>query len=62
MIFFKRKNVNYRIVDGIVTDLLNEETIKEIEETLENPYTVVTTHYSKALELLYKSKGIIIIQ
>lgn len=53
---FQKENVNYRIVDGIVTDLLNEETIKEIEETLENPYTVVTTHYSKALELLYKTK------
>ena len=53
---FQKENVNYRIVDGIVTDLLNEETIKEIEETLENPYTVVTTHYSKALELLYKAK------
>lgn len=53
---FKTENVNYRIVNGIVTDLLNEETIKGIEETLENPYTVVANHYSKALELLYKTK------
>lgn len=53
---FKTENVNYRIVNGIVTDLLSEETIKEIEETLENPYTVVANHYSKALELLYRTK------
>lgn len=53
---FKTENVNYRIVNGIVTDLLNEETIKGIEETLENPYIVVANHYSKALELLYKTK------
>lgn len=53
---FKSENVNYRIVNGIVTDLLNEETIKEIEETLKNPYNVVSIHYSKALELLYKTR------
>lgn len=53
---FKAENVNYRIINGIITDLLNGETIKEIEETLKNPYTVVANHYSKALELLYKAK------
>lgn len=50
------ENVNYRIINGFITDLLNEETIKEIEETLENPHIVVANHYSKALELLYKAK------
>ena len=53
---FDVENVNYRIVNEIVTDLLNEETIKEIEETLKNPYSVVANHYSKSLELLYKTK------
>ena len=53
---FIEENVNYRIINGLITDLLNEETIKEIEETLENPHIVVANHYSKALELLYKSK------
>lgn len=53
---FIEENVNYRIINGLITDLLNEETIKEIEETLENSHIVVANHYSKALELLYKSK------
>ena len=31
---FQKENVNYRIVDGIVTDLLNEETIKETKRKI----------------------------
>ncbi len=53
---FVKENVNYRIINDTITDIVNEETIKEIEETLENPYNVVANHYSKALELLYKTK------
>lgn len=53
---FNIENVNYRIVNGLITDIVNEETIKEIEKTLEIPYAVVANHYSKALELLYKTK------
>ena len=53
---FKTENVNYRIIDGKVTDIVNEEQINSIEETLNNPYKVVSEHYSKAIEQLYSVK------
>lgn len=53
---FIDENVNYRIVKGIITDIIDKETIKEIEDTLNNQYKVVESHYSKAIELLYKSR------
>lgn len=53
---FTDENVNYKIVNDIVTDILDDEQIKSVEQTLNNPYKVVATHYDKAIELLYKTK------
>lgn len=53
---FKAENVNYRIIDEKVTDIVDEEQIDSIEDTLNNPYKVVSEHYSKAIELLYNAK------
>ena len=53
---FEKENVNYRIVNEIITDLVDEEEIKSIEETLNSPHDIVRKHYSKALEKLYKDK------
>ncbi len=53
---FKTENVNYRIIDGKVTDIVNEEQIKCLEKTLNNPYNVVSEHYAKAIEQLYSVK------
>lgn len=55
-LIFKTENVNYRIVDGKVTDIVNEEQIKSIENTLKNPYKEVSGHYAKAIEQLYSIK------
>ena len=53
---FINENVNYRIINSIITDIVNEEEIKSIEETLNNPYDTVKKHYYKAIEKLYKDK------
>lgn len=53
---FKVENVNYRIIDGKFTDIIDEEQIKSIEDTLNSPYKVVSEHYSKAIEQLYSVK------
>lgn len=53
---FEDENVNYRIVGDIITDIVNEYEIKEIEETLANSYDIVKKHYNKAIEKLYKDK------
>jgi len=53
---FKHENVNYRVINDLIIDIVNEEEIKAIEETLENKYDVVRKHYSKAIEKLYKDK------
>lgn len=53
---FKIEKVNYRIIDGKVTDIIDEEQINSIEDTLNNPYKVVSEHYSKAIEQLYSVK------
>jgi hypothetical protein len=53
---FENENVNYRIIDDIITDIVNEEEIQSIEKTLENKYDVVRKHYSKALKKMYKDK------
>lgn len=53
---FVNENVNYRIINSIITDIVNEEEIKSIEETLNNPYDTVKKHYNKAIEKLYKDK------
>ena len=53
---FKEENVNYRIIDNKITDIVEEEEINSIEETLGNVYNVVKSHFQKALEHLYKTK------
>ena len=53
---FSDENINYRIVNHIVTDLVDEEEINSIEETLDNSYDTVKKHYNKAIEKLYKDK------
>ena len=55
-IIFKNENVNYKIINDIITDIINEEEAKSINETLINPYDVVKKHYTKAVEKLYKDK------
>lgn len=55
-IIFKNENVNYKIINDIITDIVNEEETKSVNETLEIPYEVVKKHYIKAIEKLYKDK------
>lgn len=54
-VFFE-ENVNYRVIDDIITDIVDEEQINSIQDTLNNPYEVVSEHYSKAIEQLYSVK------
>lgn len=53
---FEKENVNYRIVNETITDIVDEEKIKSIDETLNSPHDIVRKHYNKALEKLYKDK------
>lgn len=53
---FKSENVNYRIIRDQIIDIVDKEQIKSIEGTLKNPYKVVSEHYIKAIEQLYKIK------
>lgn len=53
---FKEENVNYKIIGDLITDIINENQIDSIEETINNPYKVVSEHYSKAIEQLYSVK------
>lgn len=53
---FKTENVNYKILNNKVTDIVDEEQVESIENTLENPYKEVSGHYAKAIEQLYSVK------
>ena len=53
---FQSENVNYRIINEKITDIVDEQQINSIEETLNNPYKEVSRHYSKAIEQLYSLK------
>lgn len=53
---FEDENVNYRIIDDKIIDIVDENQIDSINETLDNKYKVVSDHYKKAIEHLYKSK------
>lgn len=53
---FTKENVGYRIMNDVVTDLMDENTIRSIDETIQNPYNVVVKHYSKAVEKLFKER------
>ncbi len=52
----KNENVNYRIIGDKITDIIDDNQIESIEETLQNKYKPVVSHYSKAIEQLYKAK------
>lgn len=53
---FKNENVNYKIINNKITDIVDEQQINSIEETLNNPYKEVSVHYAKAIEQLYSVK------
>lgn len=53
---FKAESVNYKIISNKITDIVDEEQIKSIENTLKNPYKEVSGHYAKAIEQLYSVK------
>ena len=53
---FKSENVNYNIINNKITDIVDEQQINSIEETLNNPYKEVSDHYAKAIEQLYSVK------
>ena len=53
---FKEENVNYRIINDEITDIIDENQIESIEETLQNKNKPVVSHYSKAIQLLYSVK------
>lgn len=53
---FIDENVNHRIIDGVITDIVNDEEIKAVEETLDTPYIEISKHFSKAIEHLYSNK------
>lgn len=50
---FYDENVNYSIINNKITDIIDEQQINSIEETLKNPYKEVSRHYVKAIEQLY---------
>ena len=52
----RNENVNYRIIGDKITDIIDDNQIESIEETLQNKYKPVVSHYSKAIEQLYKAK------
>lgn len=53
---FENENVKYRIINNIITDIVNEEEINGINEAINNPYSKVSEHLQKALEKLYHDK------
>ena len=53
---FDEENVNYKIINNIVTDIVTEEEIKAINDSLLLGKKVTQNHVEKAIELLYKNK------
>lgn len=53
---FVQENVNYRIIDNHIIDVVDEQEINSIEETLNSPFEIVKKHYNKAIKKLYKDK------
>ena len=50
--FFKDEYVGYRFVDDIIVPISDEYEVTEINQALENPYSAVYEHLSKANKLL----------
>lgn len=55
-LIFSKENVNYKIISGLITDIVGEAEIESINDTINLKQKVVSTHFQKALELLYKTK------
>lgn len=53
---FKEENVNYRVINDLITDIVSETEINSINEALTKGKNVTQNHISKALELLYKNQ------
>jgi hypothetical protein len=53
---FLEENVNYKIISGIITDIVSDEEVKSLDNTISNCSKIVSGHFQKAIELLYKSK------
>lgn len=53
---FVAENVNYKIINNIVTDIISDVEIKSIDDTINDSAKVVSSHFQKALSLLYKTK------
>ncbi len=53
---FIKENVNYKIIGKIVTDIISDEEIKSIDETINNNDNLVSSHFQKAFKLLYVTK------
>lgn len=51
-IILSEENVGYRVIEGIITDIVTEEEIESIEESIESGFTSVSIHFQKALALL----------
>lgn len=50
---FEKECVGYRFINGKVTDIIDSEEIKEIEEALDTEYSACKKSITKALNLLY---------
>ncbi len=50
---FEKECVGYRFINGEVTDIIDSEEIKEIEEALDTEYSACKKSITKALNLLY---------
>lgn len=50
---FERECVGYRFINGEITDIIDSEEIKEIEEALDTQYSACKKSIVKALNLLY---------
>lgn len=50
---FEKECVGYRFINGNITDIIDSEEIKEIEEALDTEYSACKKSITKALNLLY---------
>lgn len=53
---FKNENVNYKFLNGIITDIVSDEEIKSLDSSLSDGEDVTRSHMIKAINFLYKTK------
>lgn len=51
--FFEKECVGYRFIDTIITDIIDDIEIKELEEALDSKYSSCKKCITKAINLLY---------